>query len=228
MRGNVVTVGIGLVSAMMLLAGCGQDQKLQATQQQLTTATNELAAARVEVAEVKTQMQVKVSELQQNISKLTEEKTNVEKKMQSLKTELEQKLDAEQTKTRSLEGQNADLTTQLKSVNDQLADTNQKLTDLRNTHAQTVSHLQAMREDYVKLTAQKAVLEAKLHNLKELKEQITVVKNELHQKKVEELRRLDRAEFAMGNHGYLFKDGSWAVERTPGNYPLNQDLYRVQ
>jgi chromosome segregation ATPase len=228
MKGNVVAVGIGLVGAIMLLAGCGQDQKLQETQQQLTTATNELAAARVEVADVKTQMQVKVNELQQNISKLTDEKTDVEKKMQSLKTELEQKLDAEQTKTHSLEGQNADLTTQLKSVNDQLSDTSQKLTDLQNTHAQTVSHLQAMREDYVKLTAQKAVLEAKLHNLKALKEQITVVKNELHQKKVDELRRLDRAEFAMGNHGYLLKEGTWAVERRPGNYPLNQDLYRVQ
>jgi hypothetical protein len=55
-----------------------------------------------------------------------------------------------------------------------------------------------------------------------------VVKAELHQKKVEELKRLDRAEFAMGNHGYLLKDGSWVVERAPGNYPLNQDLYRVQ
>ena len=72
------------------------------------------------------------------------------------------------------------------------------------------------------------LLEAKLHDLKALKEQIIVVKNELHQKKVEELKRLDRAEFAMGNHGYLLKGGSWVVERTPGSYPLNQDLYRVQ
>jgi len=224
MRGNVVTVGIGLVSAMMLLAGCGQDQKLQQTQQQLTTATNELAAARVEVAEVRTQMQVKVNELQQNISKLTEEKTDVEKKMESLKTELE----GQRTRVHSLETDNSNLTVQMTSLNGQLADVNQKLTDLQNTHAQTVSHLQAMREDYVRLTAEKAVLEAKLHNLKALKEQITVVKLELHQKKVEELRRLDRAEFAMGNHGYLLRDGSWAVERTPGNYPLNQDLYRIQ
>jgi chromosome segregation ATPase len=217
-------VGIGLVSAMMLLAGCGQNQKLQETQQQLTTATNELAAARVEVAEVKTQMQVKVSELQQNISKLTEEKTDVEKRMESLQTELE----GQRTRVHSLETDNSNLTVQMTSLNGQLADTNQKLTDLQNTHAQTVSHLQAMREEYVKLTAEKAVLEAKLHNLKALKEQVTVVKLELHQKKVDELRRLDRAEFAMGNHGYLFKDGSWAVERRPGNYPLNQDLYRIQ
>jgi chromosome segregation ATPase len=224
----MVTVGIGLVSAVMLLAGCGQDRKLQETQQQLTTATNELAAARVEVAEARTQMQVKVSELQQNISKLTAEKTDAENRMEVLKTDLEQKLDAERTKVRSLESDNSSLTAQMVSLNDQLADTNRKLTDLRNTHAQTISHLQAMREDYVRLTAQKAVLEAKLHNLKALKDQITVVKLELHQKKVEELQRLDRAEFAMGNHGYLLRDGSWVVERRPGNYPLNQDLYRVQ
>ena len=85
-----------------------------------------------------------------------------------------------------------------------------------------------MREEYVKLTDEKAVLEAKLHNLKALKEQIHVVKQELHQKKVEERQRLDRAEYAMGNHGYLFKDGSWVVERAPGSYPLSQEIYRQQ
>jgi len=102
MRSRIVTVGIGLVSAVTLLAGCGQDQKLQETQQQLTTATNELAASRVEVAEVRTQMQLKVDELQQNISKLSAEKTDVENMMESLKADLEQKLDAERTRVRAL------------------------------------------------------------------------------------------------------------------------------
>jgi len=172
--------------------------------------------------------EVKVNELQQNISKLAAEKTDVENKMESLKVDLEQKLDAERTKVQSLESDNSSLTAQTKSLNNQLADINQKLTELQNTHAQTVSHLQAMREDYVRLTTEKAVLEAKLHNLKALKDQITVVKLELHQKKVEELQRLDRAESAVGNHGYLLRDGSWVVERRPSSYPLNQDLYRVQ
>ncbi|HVM60117.1 MAG TPA: hypothetical protein VMV72_04555 [Verrucomicrobiae bacterium] len=228
MKGNMVIAGISFVGAMMLLAGCGQDQKLQQTEQQLTVATNELAEVRAEVADVKTQMQVRVNELQQDISKLTQEKSATETQMQSIKTELQQKLDAEQSKSRALEAQNSDLTAQLKSVNDQLTDVNQKLADLTKTHETTVAQYQAMREDYVNLTTQKAVLEARLHDLKALKSQIVVVKNELHQKRVEELKRLDRAEYAMGNHGFLLKDGSWVVERTPSHYPLNQDLYRMQ
>jgi chromosome segregation ATPase len=228
MRFNVVAMGVGVAGAVMLLVGCGRDEKLQETQQQLTTATNELAAARAEAVDVKTQMQAKVDELQTNISKLTQQKADTEKQMESLKADLERKLQEQQSKVQSLETDKANLTSDVKSLNDQIADVNQKLAELTKTHAQTVTHLQAMREEYVKLTTEKAVLEAKLHDLRALKEQITVVKNELHQKKVEELRRLDRAEFAMGNHGYLLKEGSWVTERTPGNYPLNQDLYRVQ
>ena len=86
----------------------------------------------------------------------------------------------------------------------------------------------AMRDEYVRLNNEKVALEAKLHDLKALKEQIVVVKQEAHQKKVEESKRLDRAEYAMGNHGYFVKDGSIVVERTPGSYPLNQELYRPQ
>lgn len=228
MRFNVVAMGIGVAGAVLLLAGCGREEKLKETQQQLTTATNELASARAEAVEVKTQMQAKVDDLQQNISKLTQQKADTEKQMESLKADLEQKLAEQQSKVRSLETDKSNLTTDVKSLNDQIADVNAKLADLTRTHTQTVTHLQAMREEYVKLTAEKAVLEAKLHDLHALKDQITVVKNELHQKKVEELQRLDRAEFAMGNHGYLLKEGSWSVERTPGTYPLNQDLYRVQ
>jgi chromosome segregation ATPase len=228
MRFNVVAMGIGVAGAVILLAGCGRDEKLQETQQQLTTATNELAAARAEAVEVKTQMQAKVDDLQLNITKLTQQKADTEKQMESLKADLEQKLQEQQSKVQSLETDKANLTSDVKSLNDQIADVNQRLADLTKTHEQTVTHLQAMREEYVKLTAEKALLEAKLHDLRALKEQIVVVKNELHEKKVEELKRLDRAEFAMGNHGYLLKEGTWVTEHTPGSYPLNQDLYRVQ
>jgi chromosome segregation ATPase len=228
MRCNIVGLWMGFVGAAMLLAGCGQDQKLQEAQQQLATATNELASARAAVAETKTQMQAKVDELQQNISKLAEEKADVEKQMASLKTELERKLQEQQTKVGGLEEDKANLTAETKVLGDQIARISQRLADLQNTHATTVSHLQAMREEYVKLTNEKAVLEAKLHDLKALREQVTLVKQELHQKKVDELKRLDRAEFAMGNRGYLLKEGSWTVKRTPGNYPFSQDIYRQQ
>src|SRR5271169_4081461 len=130
MRVNVVAMGMGVVGAVMLLVGCGQDEKLQETQQQLTTATNELAAARAEAVEVKTQMQTKVDDLQQNISKLTQEKADTEKQMESLKVDLEQKLAEQQSKVHSLETDKASLTTQLESLNAQIADVNQKLADL--------------------------------------------------------------------------------------------------
>jgi chromosome segregation ATPase len=148
--------------------------------------------------------------------------------MQTVKTELAQKLEEEQLKAKALEQEKITMENQVKSLTDQIAQVNQKLTDLQNTHATTVSHLQAMREEYVKLTDQKTALEAKLHDLKALREQVVVVKQELHEKKVEERKRLDRAEFAMGNHGYLMKEGTWAVARTPGKYPLNQEMYRNQ
>jgi chromosome segregation ATPase len=226
MTRRIVGMGIGLVGGVMLLIGCNQDQKLEETQQQLTTATNELAAARVETAQVRTQMQVRVEALQQDISKLTEEKVDTENKMATLKTDLEQKLQQQQTKVEGLEQDKTNMTSELQVLTTQIEQVNEKLANLQKTHAQTVTHLQAMREEYVKLTNDKAALEARLHDLKSLKEQIGVVKQELHEKKVEEVKRLDRAEFAMGNHGFLLHDGSWVVERKPGSYPLNQELYR--
>jgi chromosome segregation ATPase len=219
-------MGIGLIGGAMLLVGCNQNQKLEETQHQLTTATNELATARAEAAEVRTQMQVRVETLQHDISKLSEEKVDTENKMAALKTDLEQKLQQQQLKVEGLEQDKTNMTSELQVLTAQIEEVNQKLANLQKTHAQTVTHLQAMREEYVKLTNDKAALEARLHDLKALKEQITVVKQELHEKKVEELKRLDRAEFAMGNHGYLLHDGSWVVERKPGSYPFNQELYR--
>ena len=226
MRRRIAGLGIGLLGAAVLLTGCSK--KLEETQQQLGVVSNELISARAETAEVKTQMQAKVEELQQNISKLTEEKADTEKQMQSDKTDLEQKLDAEQTKSKSLEQDKAKMEDEVKGLTDQLGQVNQKLTDLQNTHATTVTHLQAMREEYVKLTDEKTALEAKLHDLKALKEQIHVVKQELHDKKVEEVKRLDRAEYAMGNHGFLMKEGEWAVARTPGKYPFSGEMFREQ
>jgi chromosome segregation ATPase len=226
MNHNTRRWATGILGAALLLAGCGREteKKLEATQQQLTIASNDLAAAHVETAQVKTQMEQKVGELQQTISKLTEEKADTEKQISSVKLELEsaqkefqQKSEQQQTKVSALEQEKDALTSRI-------AEVSEKLADLEKTHATTVAHLQAMREEFTRLTDAKNALEAKLHDLKALKEQINVVKREAHEKKVEERKRLDRAEFAMGNHGYLLKDGSWVVARVPGKYPLNQDI----
>ena len=217
---------IGVSGAALLLAGCGREteRKLEATQQELTVTSNDLTAARAETAQVKTQMQAKVGELEQNISKLTEEKAQTETQVSSLKSELEntqresrEKIAQQEAKIGGLEQDKQDLAKQIAGVKQDLA-------DLEKTHATTVAHLQAMRQEYVKLTDEKTTLEAKLNDLKALKEQINVVKREIHAKKVEERKRLDRAEFAMGNHGYLLKNGSWVIAHEPGKYPLNQEI----
>jgi chromosome segregation ATPase len=219
MKGNIRTWVTGALGAVLLLAGCGRqaEEKLELTQRQLTTVSNQLVEARSETADVKTQMQAKISELQQTVLKLTEEKADTEKKMMSLRSEV----DKAQQQIAALEQEKTALT-------GQIGDVSRKLADLEHTHAMTVAHLQAMREDYVKLTNQMNVLEAKLHDLKALKEQIYVVKQDLHEKKVAERKRLDRAESAMGNHGYFVRNGAVVTARTPGKYPLNQEMHLAE
>jgi len=233
MNRKIMGLSMGMLGAAILLAGCGQ--KLEQTQEELAAATNELAAARAETTTVKTQMEAKVSELQQQVLVLTDDKTDAEKKMASLKADMDSqrqqfqsKLQEEQDTVQALTQDKTNMTSELKVLTGQIADVNQKYADLEKTHATTVAHLQAMREEYARLNNEKIALDAKLHDLKALKEQIYVVKQELHQKKVEESKRLDRAEYAMGNHGYFVKDGAIVVARTPGSYPLNQELYRPE
>jgi len=220
MKNRIIGLTVSAVSAAILLSGCGREteQKLEQTQQQLAAATNEIAATRAELTEVKTKMEAQVSELKQTVSKLTDEKAEAEKTVSSLKGELE-------STQQQFQQDKANLTDQLKQVTDRLTEVDRKLADLEKTHATTVAHLQAMREEYVKLTNEKSALEAMLHDLRSLKEQIRIVKQEMYNKRVEERKRLDRAEFAMGNHGYLLKDGSWVTPRTPGKYPLTQDIH---
>ena len=220
MKHRITRIAIGAVIATLMLSGCGREtqQKLVETQQQLAVATNEIAAARAELAEVRTQMETQVSELKQTVAKLTDEKTAAENQATSLKGELEN------TQKQS-EQDKANLTDQVKQVSDRLDEVNRKLAELEHTHATTVTHLQAMRAEYVKLTNEKDELEATLHDLHALNRQVRLVKQEIHARKVEERERLDRAEFAMGNHGYLLKGGSWVTPAVPGKYPLTQEMH---
>ena len=125
-----------------------------------------------------------------------------------------------------MEKQNEKLTADIKTVNQQLAGVNQKLADLEKTHATTVGHLTAMREDYVALTKEKVSLESRLHDLTALKEQLQLVKQEIYQRKVDERKRLDRAEAALGNGGFLMKSGTWSAPHYSGKYPLTEDIHR--
>jgi chromosome segregation ATPase len=210
----------------LLLVGCGREteRKLEATQQELTITSNDLAAAHAETAQVRTQMQQKVGELEQNISKLTEENAQTEKQALSLKSELENTQRESQEKIAQQETKIGGLEQDKQALAKQIVEIRQDLADLEKTHATTVAHLQAMREEFVRLTDAKATLEAKLNNLKALKEQIRMVKQDMHEKKVAEWKRIDRAESALGNHGYLLKNGSWVVAHAPGKYPLNQEI----
>jgi len=221
MNGKRIT--LGALSAMILLSGCGREteQKLEQTQQQLAAATNEIAATRAELAEVKTKMEAQVADLKQTVTTLTNEKAEAEKQVSSLKSELE-------NTRQQFQQEKVTLTDQLKQLADRLTEVDQKLADLEKTHATTVAHLQAIREEYVKLTNEKNALETMLHDLRSLKEQIRVVKQEMYNKRVEERKRLDRAEFALGNHGYLLRNGSWVTPRTPGKYPLTQEIHLAE
>jgi chromosome segregation ATPase len=223
MNTKIIGLIMGMLGVILLSAGCGREteQKLTETQQQLAAATNELASTRAELAEVRTKMEAQVSGLKATVAKLTDEKAQAEKTAASLQGELE-------STQQQYQQEKAELTGRLKEVTQRLTEVDRKLADLEKTHATTVTHLQAMRDEYVKLTNEKNALEAMLHDLKSLNEQVRAVKQEMHAKKVEERKRLDRAEFAMGNHGYLLKEGSWVMTRTPGNYPLTQEIHFAQ
>src|SRR5579862_1431510 len=227
-------IGVGTISAVLLL-GCGNGPELEQTRQQLTDASNSLVAARTEVVNVKTQMQVKVEELNGTITKMTDQQAESDKRVGSLQADLENQRQKDQAQLKELQAQvdalsldKTNMSNELKVLGVQLGDLNRQYTDLQKTHATTVQHLQAMRDEYARLNNEKVALEAKMHDPQALKQQMVIVKQEIHQKKIEESKRLDRAEAAMGNHGYFMKDGTEVVEKTPGSYPLNQELYRPE
>ncbi len=206
-------------------------QKLDTTTQQLTVASNEIVEARSEIAQVKTEMKAQVDQLEQKITTISEEKKQAQEQIQTLSKQLDsakQDFEQEHAKVESMQKQNEKLNADIQAISTQLGAVGQKLADLEKTHATTVGHLQAMREDYVTLTKEKASLESKLHDLNSLKSQITLVKQEIHEQKVEERKRLDRAEAALGNGGFLMKQGTWQAPHYAGKSPLTEDIRRDQ
>jgi myosin protein heavy chain len=213
--------------------------ELSSTHTQLVATSNQLVSAEQAVTDAKTAAQAKAEEarlLQQNVEQLETEKRAVEQQLQQATdrtAELSRNLDTARAEieqknasVESLEKTRNALDAQLAALNHQLAAVQKSLADLDAQHTTTVGHLKAMREDYVKLTTEKELLEAKMNDLDELSAQVRVVKNNLHQAKVNEQQRLDRAETVMGNAGFLMKQGEWQVARQPGKYPLATDIKR--
>lgn len=201
----------------------------QSARQNQMIASNEVAAARAEVATVRAEMELQVGELHRQIATLDADRARDAQQLETLTNELNGARDAlEQTKGKleAAENEGARLAAEIEAVSNQLVNVEQKLAELQKTHEVTLGHFTAMREDYVRLTGERAQLEAKLHSLKALKAQINVVKQELHAQKVVERQRLDRAEKALGNGGFLMKDGQWARAPTPGDYPLTGEIHR--
>ena len=233
MKLALAILGIAVIALAVLFYNAEQaaDQRQIVASNQLAAAHAQIESARAEVAVVRTQMETQVSQLQQAVSSLDAEKAHVQEQLHTLTNELEATrtaLEQNRVKLDGLEKRNEVLNEEIRIVSGNLVVVKEELAALGQTHATTVGHLTAMREDYVRLTKEKTVLEAKLHDLNALKAQINMVKQELHEQKVEERKRLDRAEAALGNGGFLMKEGKWVAAPTPGKYPLIQEIQREQ
>lgn len=197
----------------------------QAAQKQIADARADAAARSNEVVAAQTQ----IAQLQQSA---TEERARTEQLLGTLTNQLaaaQTEAQEKQTRIDELEKKGGALESEIDVVTRQLMDVDGKLADLEQVHEGTVENLKAMREDYVRLTKEKATLEAKLHNLKALKEQIRVVKEELHAQRVAESQRIERAQTALGNGGFVMKGGTWvSVPKGPaGKFPLTQEIGRA-
>lgn len=219
---------IVLLMALIVVGALYMSSK-RAASRQLALASNDVAAAQRQIAEIKTQMQAKVDTLAADVEKLTGEKAIADAGLLALSNQLDaarHELRQEREKAATFARESDSLAGQVQTLTNRVIAVENSLWALRQTHATTVRHLTAMREDYVALTRDKAALEAKLRDPDALRSQLRAVKQEQHARKVEERHRLDRAETALGNAGFLMKRGQWVSAPTPGRYPLIQDIRR--
>jgi len=206
------------------------------TREKMAVASNEVVIAQAQVTQIKEQaemnaksLETKTKNLESEVTRLCGEKTQAEQALAGLSNRLEharQQAEQQQMKVQMLEQNKEKLTEQITMVSNQLAQVQQKLAALETAHTTTVGHLTIMRQDYVALKKDKAALEVRLNDLKALQAQIRLVKQEEHARKVEEWRRTDRAETALGNGGFLMKQGVWVRPSQTGSYPLTQEIRR--
>lgn len=218
----VLSVITAILAILYFSARQAAREQVANAQTAATAASNDMTVAHNELNETRaqlTQVERSAAEEQERSQHLLSTLTN---QLAAAQVEVEQK----QSRVDDLEKQNSALNSEIDVVAGQLDKVKQQLTALENTHESTVNNLRAMREDYVALVAQRAALEAKLHDLKALRAQIRAVKDELHAMKVAERARLERAETALGNGGFVMKEGSWvSIPRTPaGKFPLTEEI----
>lgn len=82
-----------------------------------------------------------------------------------------------------------------------------KLRLVKNDNAELRRVKFSLKERIFLLEKEKEVMEARLHDLNELKKAIYEVKREIRQQKIARQKDLDARELELGNRGFIVKDG---------------------
>jgi len=123
----------------------------------------------------------------------------------------------------------------LRIANSKLAFVNRKILSLKDGNRELAAEKQGLEYKIVLLQEEKRTMEARFHSLSELKKAIRQVKIEIRdsrisqrQEHIRQQKEIDRWETALGNRGFLTKDGQEYykpkanVEVRPANMSLNK------
>lgn len=152
---------------------------------------------------------------------LTDSYTKATKMVEELQTEHDQ-LNAQLSSTRqTVEGQEAqigNLQQELQSVDGQLKETLIELAALKREHDELTRSHAELGDNFQVLNEEKKQLEMRLSSLNELKKAIRQVKRELWNQRfaawrarIEAQRKLDQERLALGNRGFMIRDGRSTV-----------------
>jgi len=123
----------------------------------------------------------------------------------------------------------------LRATQGKLGFVNRKLIVLRGSNAELFKAREVLEGKIMVLEEEKRITEAKLYSLSELKKAIYQVKIEIrddrikqHEERIRQQKEIDKWETALGNQGFLTKDGEYRykpkvnVEVRPANFNLNK------
>ena len=150
----------------------------------------------VVVEQEKRRLATAYEQAQQTLGQLQAERTHLSEELTGAHQTIEQ-----QSSTM------ANIQQELKQLGDRLAQTTNELTALQQAHQQ-------LQRSQASLLAEKQQLEAKLSSIQELKLAIRDVKRKLRDERlaawqahVEAMKAADQRRLALGNRGYLVRDG---------------------